>query len=121
MKSRQYFTFPAGHQTGCVSPIHKFLRVDYRAPALITRAKGLVFHKKMSLEIPRSLWQMVRSPLSCLGPGLKSRLFADAPGFFHHLPEHLRLRTVQTFLGPAGGWFAKEKIAGKVPVLHEST
>ena len=88
---------------------------------LITRAKGLVFHEKMSMEIPRSLWQMVRSPLSCLGPGLKSRLFADAPGFFHHLPEHLRLRTVQTFLGPAGGWFAKEKIVGKVPVLHEFT
>jgi len=88
---------------------------------LITRAKGLVFHEKMSMEIPRSLWQMVRSPLSCLGPGLKSRLFADAPGFFHHLPEHLRLRTVHTFLGPAGGWFAKEKIVGKVPVLHEFT
>jgi putative flavoprotein involved in K+ transport len=75
----------------------------------------------MSLEIPRSLWQMVRSPLSCLGPGLKSRLFTDAPGFFHHLPEQLRLRTVHTLLGSAGGWFAKETIAGKVPVLHEST
>jgi thioredoxin reductase len=84
---------------------------------LIARDHDLVFHQKMLLNRPRSLWQQVRSPLSCLGPGLKSRLYADSPGFFRRLPESYRLQTARNFLGPAGGWFSKEKVIGKVPLL----
>jgi hypothetical protein len=84
---------------------------------LIARNKTLTFHEKMPMDKPRSLWRRARSPLSCLGPGLKSRFFATAPGLFRHLPEHYRLQTTRTFLGPAGGWFAKQKLIGKVPLL----
>jgi len=36
---------------------------------------------------------------------------------FHYWPESLRLKTVRKHLGPSGGWFAKEKVVGKLPVL----
>jgi hypothetical protein len=88
---------------------------------LVARAKALLFHEKMPLDKPRSLWQKARSPLSGLGPGIRSRMFADAPGMFRYLPENYRLRTVRTFLGPAGGWFAKEKVMGKVPLVLGSS
>jgi hypothetical protein len=84
---------------------------------LAARAKALLFHEKMPMDKPRSLWQKVRSPLSGLGPGIRSRIFADAPGLFRYLPENYRLQTVRTFLGPAGGWFAKEKVMGRVPLV----
>jgi len=88
---------------------------------LVARARALLFHEKMPMDKPRSLWQKVRSPLSGLGPGIRSRMFADAPGMFRYLPENYRLRTVRTFLGPAGGWFAKEKVMGKVPLVLGSS
>jgi hypothetical protein len=84
---------------------------------LVARDKALKFHVKMQMDRPRSLWQQVRSPVSGLGPGLRTRFFADAPNVFRHLPERYRLETVRTFLGPAGGWFAKEKVMGKVPLV----
>ena len=88
---------------------------------LVARARALLFHEKMPMDKPRSLWQKVRSPLSGLGPGIRSRMFADAPGVFRYLPENYRLQTVRTFLGPAGGWFAKEKVMGKVPLVLGSS
>lgn len=88
---------------------------------LIARRKELKFHSKLPTDKPRSLWQQVRSPLSGLGPGLSSRFFADCPNVFHRLPENYRLQTVRTFLGPAGGWFAKDMVVGKVPLLLGQT
>ena len=37
--------------------------------------------------------------------------------WFHYLPERVRLELVRTHLGPAGGWFAKDKVIGRVPLL----
>jgi hypothetical protein len=48
---------------------------------------------------------------------MRSRFFSDAPGAFHYLPERLRLHLVRTSLGPSGGWFTKEKVMGRVPLL----
>ena len=39
------------------------------------------------------------------------------PVGFHYLPEKFRLTAVKKHLGPSGGWFAKDKVIGKVP-LH---
>jgi hypothetical protein len=36
---------------------------------------------------------------------------------FHYLPERLRLDLVQGSLGPSGGWFIKEKVLGRVPLM----
>ncbi len=84
---------------------------------LVARQSELKFHGKPQLGKPRSLWQSLRSPKSGLGPGWRSRFFANQPSLFRHLPERLRLEIVRTHLGPSGGWFAKEKVVGRVPLL----
>jgi thioredoxin reductase len=84
---------------------------------LVARKKSLKFHGKPTVGKRRSLWQRIRHPQSGLGPGLRSRFFANAPAAFHYLPESLRLWIVRTHLGPSGGWFAKDKVIGRIPVL----
>ena len=84
---------------------------------LVARDTSLKFHTKPQAGKPRSWWQRIRNPQSGLGPGLRSRFFANAPAVFHYLPERLRQEAVRTHLGPSGGWFAKEKVMGRVPVL----
>ena len=84
---------------------------------LVARQTSLNFHDRPARIQKRSLWKRIRHPQSGLGPGLRSRLCADAPTLFHYLPERLRLEVVRRHLGPSGGWFIKEKILGKVPLL----
>jgi len=83
---------------------------------LVARQTSLKFHEKQAADRPRSLWKRIRHPKSGLGPGLKSRFFANLPMLFHYLPEGFRLESVRTHLGPAGGWFSKEKVLGRVPL-----
>src|SRR6266566_3477523 len=48
---------------------------------------------------------------------LPSRFFSNAPMAFHYLPQRLRLHLVSTTLGPSGGWFIRDKVIGRVPLL----
>jgi thioredoxin reductase len=48
---------------------------------------------------------------------MRSRFYANAPWAFHCLPERVRLKVVQRALGPSGGWFIKDKVVGRVPLL----
>jgi hypothetical protein len=84
---------------------------------LVARATSLKFHNAPTLGKRRSLWKRIRHPDSGLGPGLSSRFFSDGPALFHYLPENLRIRIVRTTLGPSGGWFIKDKVVGRVPLL----
>lgn len=84
---------------------------------LVARQASLKFHGKPQIGKPRSLWQRIRNPQSGLGPGWRSRFFANSPSSFHFLPERLRLEIVRTHLGPSGGWFSKDKVIGRVPLL----
>jgi cation diffusion facilitator CzcD-associated flavoprotein CzcO len=83
---------------------------------LVSRRQELKFHSQPTGK-PRSLWQQIRHPQSGLGPGMRSRFFANSPMAFHHLPERFRVETVRTTLGPSGGWFIRDKVIGKVQ-LH---
>ncbi|MGA2003713.1 MAG: NAD(P)/FAD-dependent oxidoreductase [Terriglobales bacterium] len=83
---------------------------------IISRSPELKFHSDPTGK-PRTLWQTLRHPGSGLGPGWRSRFFANAPWAFHFLPESLRLEVVQRALGPSGGYFIKNKVVGKVPLL----
>ena len=60
-------------------------------------------------------------PLTPLGPGWKKLLCCKAPLLFHALPERLRLRIVQRYLGPAPGWFVRDTIEGHVPFCLDAT
>jgi len=83
---------------------------------LVSRREHLNFHSQPTGK-PRSWWQQIRHPQSGLGPGMRSRFYADAPMAFHYLPERVRLDVVRRALGPSGGWFIKDKVVGKVPLL----
>ncbi len=83
---------------------------------LVSRREELKFHSQPTGK-PRSRWQQIRHPQSGLGPGVRSRFFANSPLAFHYLPERFRVEAVRRTLGPSGGWFIRDKVIGKVP-LH---
>jgi hypothetical protein len=88
---------------------------------LVARTESLKFHGKPEVGKPRSWWQQIRHPQSGLGPGLRSSFFSNAPAAFHRLPESLRLKIVRSHLGPSGGWFTKDKVIGRIPLLLGQT
>ena len=63
---------------------------------LVARRAALKFHDMAPIGVKGPLWRRIRHPKSGLGPGLRSRVFSDAPGFFHILPESYRLSLVRT-------------------------
>jgi len=81
---------------------------------LTGRAPQIEFHDKS--KEPRPLIDRIVNPRSGLGIGWRSRLATDAPMVFHLLPERLRLQVVKRHLGPAPGWFVRDKMIGKVPM-----
>jgi len=88
---------------------------------LVARTESLKFHGKPEIGKPRSWWQQIRHPQSGLGPGLRSSFFSNAPSTFRRLPERLRLKIVRSHLGPSGGWFTKDKVIGRIPLLLRHT
>jgi hypothetical protein len=66
---------------------------------------------------PRSLWERTRRPESALGNGLRTWFCAEAPNVFYHLPQGIRIEFVQNFLGPAGAYWLRERVLGRVPTL----
>jgi hypothetical protein len=86
---------------------------------LVARRGSIQFNPQA--KAGRSLWQQVRYPVSGIGFGLRSRFYTDAPLLFHYLPERMRLRTVRTYLGPAGGHHIHERVIGRVPLMLGST
>jgi cation diffusion facilitator CzcD-associated flavoprotein CzcO len=83
---------------------------------LVCRQPALKFHSKGNNK-GRTLWQRIRHPKSGLGPGVRSRFYANSPWLFHYLPETVRLAIVHRALGPAGGATIRDKVVGKVTTL----
>lgn len=85
------------------------------AVQVVARRHAIAFHEPT--DGPRPLLQRILAPRSGLGLGWRSRLCTDAPLVFHAMPESFRLRVVRRHLGPAPGWFMKERVVGRFP-LH---
>jgi len=83
---------------------------------LVARATALKFHTAPQPG-GRSWWKRMRHPDSGLGPGMRSRFFSNGAGLFHYLPESLRVDLVRKTLGPSAGWFVKDKVMGRVPLV----
>ena len=66
--------------------------------------------------VERTLRTRLRAPESGLGPGWKSLFYSNAPQFFRPLPRSLREEIVKRALGPAGAWWLRPRVLGKVPV-----
>jgi lysine/ornithine N-monooxygenase len=82
---------------------------------LVSRRETVEVHDKMRL--PRPLSERAKRPLSTIGPGWRSLFYANLPQMFHSLPQDLRTSIVGSYLGPAGGWFMKERVL-PVPHIH---
>jgi len=82
-------------------------------PQIVTRSSAIAFHNPP--KEPRSLKERLSYPRSGLGLGWRSRLCTDAPLLFHAMPESFRLKVVRRHLGPAPGWFVRDKVEGHVP------
>jgi Pyridine nucleotide-disulphide oxidoreductase len=82
---------------------------------LVARAPAIAFHEP-PVE-PRPLKEQILNPRSTIGLGWRSRLCTDAPLVFHAMPAKFRFKVLKSHLGPAPGWFVKDKVVGKVS-LH---
>ena len=82
---------------------------------LVASEQNVRFHS--AADANRSLFERFRHPSSGIGPGLRNRFYCDAPWLFHHFPEALRLTIVRHTLGPAGGWFMRDRVIGRIPIL----
>jgi thioredoxin reductase len=111
-KGREVIVIGAGSSAIDVAGLLHEAGADVR---LVARQQTLKFHGHN--DKARSAWQRLRRPQSGLGPGWKTRFFSDWPMVFHYLPEGLRLQAVRRVLGPAGGWFSKDKVIGRVSLL----
>jgi thioredoxin reductase len=82
--------------------------------SVMTRRPSIEFHNPPG---SRSLKNRLRAPNTGIGAGWRLRIFHDQPLAFHALPESVRLKQAATLLGPSTGWFMKDSIVGKVPLL----
>lgn len=83
---------------------------------LLVRAPSLLWNSGPR-NSPPSLYQRVRTPPSALGSGLQLWAYANAPQLFRYLPQAARFDRVKNVLGPAGAWWLKERVVGRIPVL----
>jgi thioredoxin reductase len=81
---------------------------------LVARRPAIRFHEPPTE--PRPLIERIKAPRSGLGLGWRSRMCTDIPLVFHALPQSLRLKAVQSHLGPAPCWFTKEAVVGRIPM-----
>jgi thioredoxin reductase len=82
-------------------------------PEIVARASEIEFHTPS--KEPRPLIERITKPRSGLGLGWRSRLSTDAPLLFHAMPQEFRFKVVRRHLGPAPGWFVRDKVHGHIP------
>ena len=82
---------------------------------VVARRPAISFGERV--KHPRSWWDRLRAPMSGLGQGWRSRFCTDAPLAFHAFPERFRVQVVKRHLGPAPGWFVKDRVKGRITTL----
>jgi thioredoxin reductase len=87
---------------------------------ILARAPSIRFHTAPDPS-EDSFLHKLQSPPTGIGPGWRSFFCVNTPLLFHRLPESLRLRATKRHLGPAPGWFMRERIEGIVQTMlgHE--
>lgn len=83
---------------------------------LLVRKPSLAWNPTPSVA-DRTLYRRLRHPRTNLGDGLQLWLYANAPWLFHYLPQRIRIERAKAVLGPAGAWWLKERIIGRLPIL----
>jgi thioredoxin reductase len=92
------------------------LREHGAFPSVVVRRAGLNWNDPPELG-RRSLQKRIRFPLTGLGAGWASWVYADVPLAFFSFPTATRVRLAREVLGPAGAWWLRDRIEQRVPVL----
>jgi thioredoxin reductase len=69
--------------------------------------------------LDRPLWQRIRYPIGGLCTGMGCWLYEHGTRGIHLLPQKTRLRFATSTFGPAGAWWLRDRVEGKVPVRLE--
>ena len=86
---------------------------------LVVRKPSLVWNRVPTGE-RRSTYERLRRPASNLGEGLALWFYSTKPMLFRRLPWQMRFESVRSELGPAGAWWLKDRVIGKVQILLHS-
>jgi FAD-dependent urate hydroxylase len=86
---------------------------------LLARAPAIEWNADLGERA--SLLRRLRYPPSGLGPGWRNLFYAEAPHAYLRMPQARRWQTFTTAHIPAGAWWLKARVAGKLPLLtsHE--
>ncbi len=87
---------------------------------IVARGDAIRYHTPPDPD-SGSLIKQIQAPATGIGPGWRSFFCVNMPLVFHRLPESLRLRATRTHLGPAPGWFMRERIEGHIPTMLNHT
>jgi pyruvate/2-oxoglutarate dehydrogenase complex dihydrolipoamide dehydrogenase (E3) component len=92
------------------------LREEGASVHLLVRQPSLQWNPTPSM-IHRSILDRLRNPRTRLGDGRDLWLYDNLPGLFHYLPQRIRHAKIATALGPAGGWWLKDRVVDRFPIL----
>jgi cation diffusion facilitator CzcD-associated flavoprotein CzcO len=84
---------------------------------IVARRSLVQFHGRADLH-GRPLLARLQSPNTGIGPGWRNVLYTAMPHLFRRLPQRLRLRIITNEHGPAGGWFMRDRVVGKIAMLE---
>jgi lysine/ornithine N-monooxygenase len=83
---------------------------------VVARASTVNWHVA-PLALDRPVTERLRRPVGGLGIGWKCVLAEQLPTVFRRLPVGQRLDLVDRTFGPAGAWWLRDRVEGRVPVL----
>jgi thioredoxin reductase len=95
-----------------LSELGASVRLLVRKPSLSWGERPRVFR--------RTAYQRLRYPVSGLGRGLAAWAYCNVPMLFRHLPQQVRLERVKTALGPAGAWWLKDRVVGRLQTMSNT-
>ncbi|NHD16914.1 MULTISPECIES: FAD-dependent oxidoreductase [Actinopolyspora] len=92
------------------------LRESGASVRIVARRSGIVWNGLPPTE-ERSLRRRLREPEAGLGTGWATWFYSEHPELFRRLPATTRVRLARTALGPAGAWWLRDRVDGRIPLL----
>ncbi len=91
------------------------LRDSGASVRVIARRKEIQFNTVPDGE--ENVFDRIQKPPSTIGRGWRSYFCAEAPLLFYRLPRHLKDRAIESHMHPAAGWFMREQVEGRIPLM----
>jgi thioredoxin reductase len=82
---------------------------------IVARRKQLQFNTVPDGD--PGIFNWVQQPPSTIGRGWRSYFCAEAPLLFYRLPRHIKDRAITSHMHPAAGWFMREEVEGRIPLM----